>query len=91
MAAWSLASSSWESEVLRIFPPDPANSASTLLGIPQFVDQMIDRAGHLKLRILIEVLAQQRQRFAVKGHLHIRKPAGARNPELVMPVKRYGA
>jgi len=47
-------------------------------------------AGHLKLRVEIEVLAQQGQRFPVKGHLDIRKPAGAGDPDLVGPLEREG-
>jgi len=43
--------------------------------VAQHVDEMIDRARHVGLHILVGVLAQERQRFPVKDHFDMRKPA----------------
>ena len=51
--------------------------------VPQLIDQMVDRAGHLGLGVEIVILAEQRQRFSVESHLDIGKSASACDTDLV--------
>ena len=49
--------------------------------VPQYVDQLIDRAGRIDLGVQVRILAQQCQRFPVKDHLDIGKAARAASRE----------
>src|SRR6516164_3848863 len=59
--------------------------------VPQYVFQLIDRAGRLDLSIQIAVPAPQRQCFPVEDHLDIRKSAGAGQTKLVRAIERHSA
>src|SRR6516164_8968271 len=59
--------------------------------VPQYVFQLIDRAGRLELSIQVAVLAPQRQRFPVKDHLDVCKSAGAGQVKLIRAIERHSA